>query len=364
VREDPVRKGLLFAGTELAVYVSFDDGDHWQPLRLNMPAISIRDLVIHDNDVVVGTHGRGFWILDDIAPLRQLNGEVAASDAHLFRPSAAYRVRRSENTDTPLPPEEPAGQNPPDGAIIYYYLKSAATAPVTLEVFDAAKKLVRRYSSDDKPEPIDPAVNVPTYWIRPAQSLQSDAGMHRFVWDLHYPPPDALQHEYPISAIYRDTPLYPLGASAMPGQYTVKLTIAGKSYTQPLTVKMDPRVKTPPAGLLEEFTLATRLTAMMHQDYQALQEIRELQSKLQSQDSELAKQAAALVGVGGRRAAQSDEEGGGSLSQLNGELASVFEVVEGADATPTTQAVAAVTELQHKLTVLLARVRELKTKLK
>ena len=187
--------------------------------------------------------------------------------------------------------------------------------------------------------------------------------MHRFVWDLHYPPPDALQHEYPISAIYRDTPLYPLGASAMPGQYTVKLTIAGKSYTQPLTVKMDPRVKTPPAGLLEEFSLATKLTSMMHQDYQALQEIRDLQSKLQSQDSELAKQAAALVGVVGRRAAQSDEEGG-SLSQLNGELASVLEVVEGADATPTTQAVAAVTELQHKLNALLARVRELKTKLK
>ena len=151
VREDPVRKGLLYAGTELAVYVSFDDGDHWQPLQRNMPPISIRDLVIHENDLVAGTHGRGFWILDDIAPLRQMNAEIAAADAHLFRPSPALRVRWNNDTDTPLPPEEPAGQNPPDGAILYYNLKSAASGPVTLEIFDSAKKLVRRYSSDDKP---------------------------------------------------------------------------------------------------------------------------------------------------------------------------------------------------------------------
>ena len=127
VREDPVRKGLLFAGTELATYFSIDDGDNWQPLRLNMPATSIRDLVIHENDVVVGTHGRSFWILDDIAPLRQLTPEVAAAPAHLFAPSPAYRLPRDTNTDTPLPPEEPAGKNPPDGAILYYYLKAAAT---------------------------------------------------------------------------------------------------------------------------------------------------------------------------------------------------------------------------------------------
>src|SRR5579863_1888915 len=202
VREDPVRKGLLYAGTELAVYVSFDDGDHWQPLKQNMPPISIRDLVIHENDLVAGTHGRGFWILDDVSPLRQVNAVSTAAEAHLFRPSAALRVRWNNGTDTPLPPEEPAGQNPPDGAILYYNLKSAASSPVTIEIFDSAKKLVRRYSSDDKPDPIDPALNVPTYWIRHASIPTTAAGLHRFVWDLCYAPPDAVDHDYPISAIY------------------------------------------------------------------------------------------------------------------------------------------------------------------
>src|SRR6185369_11512628 len=134
--EDPVRKGLLFAGSERAVYVSFDDGANWQPLRLNMPATSIRDLVVHRDDIVVGTHGRSFWILDDITPLRQIDASVASSDAFLFAPQTAVRIQRNVNTDTPLPPEEPAGQNPPDGAIINYYLKQDASEPVVLEVFD------------------------------------------------------------------------------------------------------------------------------------------------------------------------------------------------------------------------------------
>ncbi len=290
VREDPVRKGLLYAGTELAVFVSFNDGDDWQPLRLNMPAISIRDLVVHDDDLVIGTHGRGFWILDDISPLRQMSAEIAASEGHLFRPAVAHRIRRSQNTDTPLPPEEPAGQNPPDGAIVYYYLKTSATEPVTIEIFDASKKLVRRYSSDDKPEPIDPDLNVPTYWIRPQNIPSASAGMHRFVWDLHYPSPDVLEHEYPISAIYRDTPRFPLGAVVLPGEYSVKLTAGGKSYVQPLTVKMDPRVKTPLSGLQQQFTLATKITAMLHQDYEALQEAR----ALKDQNPELVKNLTTL----------------------------------------------------------------------
>jgi len=365
VREDPVRRGLLFAGSELAVYVSFNDGDSWEPLRLNMPAISVRDLVIHENDLVAGTHGRGFWILDDISPLRQMSREIAASDAHLFRPAAAYRLRRDNYTDTPLPPEEPAGQNPPDGAIVYYYLKSAASSPVTLEVFDAAKKLIRRFSSDDKPEPVDPMLNVPTYWIRPPQIVAANAGMHRFVWDLHYPPPDALRHEYPISAIYRDTPRYPLGPAVMPGQYTIKLTVEGRSYAQILTVKMDPRVKTPPAGLAQQFTQAARVTAMMHQDYHALQEIRELRSKVGQQSPELEKQAAALEGSSRRPLGDEDEdEDAGGLTRLNNDLNTVLGVLEGADATPTTQAISTVGELERRLRTLLTRVGELKAKVK
>ena len=300
VREDPMRKGLLFAGTELAVYVSFNDGDDWQPLQRNMPPIAIRDLVIHDNDLVIGTHGRGFWILDDISPLRQINSEVAATDAHLFRPAAAYRVHWNNNTDTPLPPEEPAGQNPPDGAILYYSLKSTASTALTLEIFDSAKNLVRRYSSDDQPDPVDPTLNVPTYWVRPPAILAATAGMHRFVWDLRYPPPDAAAHEYPISAIYHDTPRYPLGVLVLPGEYLVKLTVEGRSYTQPLTVKIDPRVKTPFAGLLQQFTLARRITQLMHR------------------------------------------------TPENRELAALLAVVEGADVAPTRAMVSAVDEIERK----------------
>ncbi len=242
VREDPVRKGLLFAATELAVYVSFNDGDNWQPLRLNMPATSIRDLVIHEDDLVVGTHGRGFWILDDMSPLRQMTAEIATANAHLFAPRPTYRLPRDTNEDTPLPPEEPAAKNPPDGAILYYYLKSAASSEMALEVFDSSGKLVRRFSSSDKPVTPDPMLDVPTYWIRPFVPLSTEAGMHRFVWDLHAAPTGGSERrrEYPISAIYQDTP-GTQGEWMPPGNYTVKLTVDGKTYSQALVVKPDPR---------------------------------------------------------------------------------------------------------------------------
>jgi photosystem II stability/assembly factor-like uncharacterized protein len=244
VREDPQRPGLLYAGTERAVYVSFTDGDDWQPLRLNMPATSIRDLVIHGDDVVVGTHGRSFWILDDVTPLRQLSAKVAAAPAHLFKPQVAYRVLWNQNHDTPLPPEEPGGQNPPDGAIINYYLGNGAGA-VTLEIFDANKKLVRRYSSADKPAAVDEnTLTIPSYWIRPPQILSGQAGSHRFIWDLRHPPPAKAKARYGMAAIYRNTP-GPQGPMVAAGQYTIKLTVDGDSQVQPLTVKADPRVAVP-----------------------------------------------------------------------------------------------------------------------
>jgi photosystem II stability/assembly factor-like uncharacterized protein len=241
VREDPVRKGLLFAGSELAIYVSFNDGEDWRPLRLNMPATSIRDLVIHEDDVVVGTHGRGFWILDDMSPLRQISAEVTNANAHLFAPRITYRYPRNANTDTPLPPEEPAGKNPPDGAILYYYLKSAST-PVTLDILDTNGKVVTRFESTDKSDPPDANLNIPTYWIRPHQPLAASAGMHRFIWDLHGASTGSSggRAGYPISAIYRDTPGR-RGPWMPPGIYTVRLTVDGRSYTQPLVVKPDPR---------------------------------------------------------------------------------------------------------------------------
>ncbi len=243
VREDPVRRGLLFCGTERAVFVSFNDGADWQPLRLNMPATSIRDLVIHDDDVVVGTHGRSFWILDDISPLRQLDATVAAAPAHLFKPQPAYRVNWNVNRDTPLPPEEPAGKNPPDGAIIYYNLKSTVRT-VSLEIFDDKEKLVRAYSSDDLRKKINEnTLTVPSYWIRPPQILSAQGGAHRFIWDLRYPPTGGGKGGFSMAAIYRDTP-GAQGPMVLPGQYTVKLTVDGQSQVQPLTVKADPRVKT------------------------------------------------------------------------------------------------------------------------
>jgi len=164
VREDPLRPGLLFAGTERAVYFSIDDGEQWQPLRLNMPATSIRDLVIHDDDIVVGTHGRSFWILDDMTPLRQLAAKTAAAETFLFKPKLTHRFRRNKNTDTPLPPEEPAGKNPPDGAIINYRLGTDARTPVVLEIVNSSGGVVRSFSSADSVEPIETDLNVPTLW--------------------------------------------------------------------------------------------------------------------------------------------------------------------------------------------------------
>lgn len=259
VREDPVRRGLLFAGTERAVYVSFDDGENWQPLRLNMPAISIRDLIIKDDDLAVGTHGRGFWILDDVTPLRQLTEK---SQTMLFKPQTAVRVRWNLNTDTPLPPDEPAGENPPDGAVIDYYLEKNSTGPVRLDIKDDQGNVIRHYSSTDKIEPVKDTNNVPAYWIRPPQRLSGAAGMHRFTWDLHYQPIPSDESEYPIAAVYRNTAPSPDSPWALPGNYSVVLNVGGKSYTQPLMVKIDPRVKTPMADLQKQFDLSKQIYEM------------------------------------------------------------------------------------------------------
>ena len=241
VKEDPVRKGLLFAGSERAVYVSFDDGTNWESLRLNMPATSIRDLVIKDDDLVIGTHGRSFWILDDITALRQFSDKLAGQPAVLFKPQTATRVRWSMYPDTPLPQEEPAGQNPPDGAIMNYYLGSNV-ANVQLEILDSKGRVVRKYSSDDTLYKI-PANNVPPYWIRPQQLLSTKAGSHRFTWDMHYQPLN-LPPTYPISATYMNTAPDPTSPWVLPGTYKAWLTVDGKLYQQAFTVRMDPRVKT------------------------------------------------------------------------------------------------------------------------
>ena len=258
VKEDPKRKGLLFAGSETQVHVSFDDGDHWQSLRVNMPATSIRDVTIKDDDLIAGTHGRGFWILDGIASLRQVKPDALPDAAALFTPGVAIRFEWNRNTDTPLPPDEPAGQNPPDGAVVDSYLPRPS-ALVTLEVLDRAGKLVRRYASDEAPAEIRDEGNVPAYWIRPSRTLRADAGLHRFVWDLRYPPPPGAEREFPIAATPGDTAPEPKGPWVVPGIYTLRLTANGASLTQPLTVKMDPRVKSGTIALQQQFLLAKKV---------------------------------------------------------------------------------------------------------
>jgi photosystem II stability/assembly factor-like uncharacterized protein len=376
VREDPVRRGLLYAGTERAVYVSFNDGEEWQPLRLNMPATSIRDLVVHRDDIVVGTHGRSFWILDDVTPLRQMDAQVASSDAFLFAPQTAYRVRRNVNTDTPLPPEEPAGQNPPDGAVVNYYLKTNAREPVVLEIFDRAGKLVRRFRSDDRPEFVDEKeLAHPTYWIRPPRVLPATAGMQRFVWDLHYPEPKALRREFPISAIYRDTPRHPLGPSVLPGEYTLKLTAAGKTLTRTLRVEMDPRVRTPRAGLERQFALSSEAAEGMAETFDALAALKKLRAQIKDLRARPGLAPAlsdALAALDGKAAAlETGATAAGSnatsatpappdFGQLHSSFSTLYNVLQQADAAPTTQAASAAADLRRRLGEAASRWNELK----
>ena len=252
VREDAVRKGLLFAGSENAVYFSLDAGENWQSLRLNMPATSIRDLVIKDDDIVIGTHGRSFWILDNITPLRQLKINAPTATT-LYKPQQAIRVRWNMNTDTPLPPEEPAGENPPDGAVIDYYLNNNEEE-VQLDILNDKGTLIRRFSNKDTLYKI-PDVNIPLYWIRPQQILAAKQGAHRFLWDMKYTPLN-VPVEYPMTAVIHNTAPVATAPWVMPGNYTVKLTVKGKVYTQNLAIKMDPRVKTPIAQLQKQHDLS------------------------------------------------------------------------------------------------------------
>lgn len=229
VREDPVRRGLLFAGTERGVFVSFDDGDRWQPLQLNLPVTSMRDLAIHGDDLIVATHGRGFWVMDDITALRQIDEAVATSDAHLFRPADAIDVIAGGDNGTPTQKDEPQAENPPSGAIIEYYLKAASSSPLTIEILDATGNAIRRYSSEDRPAQADPATaTVSALWQVAPEQLSTAPGLHRWVWDL------------------RPTPAAGRGGRGggppvATGTYTVKLTANGRSFTQPVRVKPDPR---------------------------------------------------------------------------------------------------------------------------
>jgi photosystem II stability/assembly factor-like uncharacterized protein len=326
VRQDPQEPRLLYAATENGTCVSFDAGAHWQPLQLDLPHTSVRDLIVHGNDAIVATHGRGFWILDDVTPLRQLardGGDPFAPGSrgvYFFAPATAIRIRNNVNTDTPLPPEEPAGQNPPDGAILDYAL-AAPARHVVLTVYDDRKRIVRRYASDDAPPPPIAGLDKPASWERPFHPPATGAGMHRFVWDLREPLPRANAYGLPISAVERDTTRVPQGALVVPGRYLVVLDVDGVVTQRQLNVVMDPRISMSKAALRAQYGLAKQLTTMMDRS-----------------DTDARRATAA------RRFAAAE-----NFERINDGAAFLLDTIDGVDAPPTRQAAAAVATLQARL---------------
>jgi len=270
MREDPKRRGLLYAGTGTGIFVSWDNGEQWQPFSLNLPPAPVTDLQIHGDDLVASTFGRGLWILDDLTPLREMSPQIAA--AHLFPPATAMRVHWDTYEDTPYPIETPAGQNPPDGAILDYFLKAPASGELTLRILDERGLEVANFSSEPKPITLPPA-NAPEYWFAPPAKLSNAAGVNRFVWDLRYPAPPTLPYGYngelleyteytlPDHAVPDHTPrLQPQGALVIPGKYTIELQAAGQTYRQRLAVELDPRVKASQSDLVSQRDLALQIT--------------------------------------------------------------------------------------------------------
>jgi photosystem II stability/assembly factor-like uncharacterized protein len=269
VREDPKHRGLLYAGTELGVFVSFDDGAHWQQLQLNLPVSPVHDLVVKDDDLVVATHGRSFWVLDDLTPLRQLSAQSAQADAILYQPQTALRLHYPEEFDK----RQPVGENPPAGAIIDYYFKSEPKDEVTLDILDAQGKMVRHLSSKEKKDN-----DQPPEWpdrVETPKTIPAKEGMNRFAWNLRYDDPVQIPGSF-----YSGTG--PRGPLALPGDYQVKLTAAGKSQTAPLHLAIDPRVKGGDANLQKQFQLATQVNDSISKLHQAVNEIRDLKNQIQT----------------------------------------------------------------------------------
>ncbi|HEY6293242.1 MAG TPA: sialidase family protein, partial [Terriglobia bacterium] len=356
VREDPGRKGLLYAGTERGVFVSFDDGDHWQSLQLNLPGAPVHDLVVHGDDLVAATHGRSFWILDDITALRELNAQVTGSEAYLFKPAVAIRLRPRVFDGTPLPPEEPAGQNPPMGAVIDYELQPEPSGDVRLEILSAQGKPIRQFSSADKPAEPPRAPVVTAHWLQHPAVLTKQAGMNRFVWDLRYPPP-------PLSG--RSDSFSPRGLMVLPGDYQARLTMNGHGYVQPFKVELDPRVKTSRADLERQFTFEQQVIGALTNARNLNIAVRDLNTKLgaagksleaKPETADIAQQVRALIRkvgplIGERGAEAAADAASSSLDvpRISSLLTQTFAAADGADAAPTDACVAAAHKAQEML---------------
>ncbi len=357
IREDPKRKGLLYAGTETQVYVSFDDGDHWQSLRLNMAATSVRDLQIKDDDLIAGTHGRGYLILDDLTPLRQIAAQTATAPVHLYTPQVAIRVRNDMNPPTPWPPDMATGENPPDGAVVDYYIGDKFRGPLTLEITDGKGESVVRVSSTDPVPPLDPRYPDPTLWARPPRVLETKAGHHRFLWDMQYAQVPGMSTGPDADlAIPYNTPQVSTAPWVMPGTYTVKLTGGGQTQTAQLTVKMDPRVKTSQADLQAQFDVSKAMYDDLLKASSALHEITVLREQLHARSGQAPVAAAdgsleaKLNAIAGSDRGGARGGGGGrgagptrppNLSSARSQIARLEHELQKADEAPTTAQMAA-----------------------
>ena len=353
LREDPKRKGLLFAGTQTNAYLSFDDGDHWQTLQINLPATPVNDFAIHGDDLLAATFGRGLWILDDISPLRELDAKHASAQVHFFKPQTAMRVRWDNHEETPLSPEFPASENPPDGATLYYSLKSAAKAEITLDILDSKGNRLRHYSSRT-PASSGLVGNAPDYWFAPPVVLDTTPGLHRFVWDLRSEDPltltygyfggklDYIEYTLPDHSIPGQTPRQqPPGALILPGTYEAVLTVDGKKYQQKLDVVLDPRVHASAADLADQWNLAHSIAAAMAASYNAYNEFDALRSAVVQRQAALKDnpQAKELLDTLAKLQKSATEIGEGSseipgLGPMNRDISRYFLMVESADIKP------------------------------
>ena len=349
VRADPVRLGLLYAGTETGVYVSFDDGDHWQSLQLNLPTASVRDLAIQGRDLIAATHGRSFWILDDLTPLRQVSDSMLRDQAHLFTPAPAIRLRRSVSNDTPLPPEEPHGTNPPAGAVIDYWLSTAG--PVTIEIRTPAGDVVRQFASGERavppPTPLAEPPQFAAEWLPRAAPPGGNAGLNRFAWDLRYSPPLAERYSYSIAAIAgQGTVAEPQGPLVVPGDYQVRLTAGGRTYTQPLRVELDPRVHVADLALAAQLRLALEIRDAIGEQYALTQSVRKVRDQTHSLASRSLDRATRASIGGVERAVDSLVR---TTASVGSELGALETAVESADREPPQQARDAFAELRERL---------------
>ncbi|HEY6619179.1 MAG TPA: hypothetical protein VIY68_06530 [Steroidobacteraceae bacterium] len=360
VREDPAAKGLLYAGTERGMFMSLDDGAHWQPLQQNLPMTSVRDIDVHGDDLVIATHGRGFWIMDNVSVLRQM-GALHPDEAVLFKPATAIRMRPSNFTGTPMPKDEPLAANPPDGAMIDYALPAAASGPVTLSILDAHDGPVRRFSSTDPTQSPDPSkLKFAPEWVPPPVVLATTPGMHRFVWDLRYSSPEPASAKPATGA--RPSPQ---GAWAPPGRYEVELNVGGKKFRQALQLKEDPRVTISQAALLREFTLTRQIEQAAARASSAVAQASRLLDALESRLAEstaprenmvrLRAKAWSVSGVLPHSASRSTPPlRTDSLRMLAADLEKLEAAADGADADPGADVRASFATLSRMLTATLA----------